>query len=134
MYFKLKNNNNVIFCRYLDVGDTNCAADTDPQLGYTSVFGLFLILLSGVLTAFLLFILEISTNRVKSILKNKKNEDAAEAVPQLVQLTEKENLTMELVKLREKIVEKEELIKRLQESMEEEKDGQMEIRVVEAED
>ena len=114
--------------------NVNCAADTDPELSYTSVFGLFLILVGGALTAFLLFMLEVVMEGMKKLFKKKKATDRNGAITQLVHLTEKERLSVELGKLREKLRERDELIMRLQQVIQEERKAEMEIRIVEAED
>ncbi len=91
-----------------------CAADTDPQLGYSTTFGLFLILLGGVGCAALLLVLEGVIYLVVS-KKKRRTEDGMSQVAELVGMTERERLLGEIVGLKRKLKEKEELIELLKE-------------------
>ncbi len=92
----------------------DCAADTDPQLGYSSVFGLFLILIGGVGLSVTLGIVE-AFAAIGKQKKRGRNLPAQHAIPTLVRMTEREQLSGELDRLKTKLREKEELIRKLSE-------------------
>ncbi len=93
----------------MEVGEVNCAADTDPQLGYSSVFGLFLILVAGAIAAVVLLALELLTR----LIRPRKKAGIITSLPQLVHLSEREKLLAELARMRKKVQEQRELIARL---------------------
>ncbi len=91
----------------------DCALDSDPQLGYNSLFGLFLILLAGVGLSLVLFLAEAAAGilNLREALFSKQQRVGT--LPRLTELSERERMLGELSRLRAKLREKEELIENL---------------------
>ncbi len=90
----------------------DCIADTDPQLGYSSIFGLFLIPIGGAGLSVALVLLEAVSGAVGQ-KRSREGLPGKNAVPILVRMSEREKLLGELDRLRMRLQEKEELIKEL---------------------
>ncbi len=94
-----------------------CSADTDPQLGYSSTFGLFVIVIGGAGASFAVLILE----GLFSLKRGKRREMTSVGV--LVGMTERERLLGEVASLKRKLEEQKSIITKLRRRQEEEEEG-----------
>ncbi len=98
-----------ILSRFYYVKEDDCLADLDSSLDYSTLFGLFLILVAGVASAILMLSLELA---VGAIMRGRRRSRNRGDIFRLKSVSHGEGVLMtELERLRRKVEEQEEMIR-----------------------
>ncbi len=98
-----------ILPRFYHVKEDDCLADLDSSLDYSTLFGLFLILVAGVASAILMLSLELA---VGAIMRGRRRSRNRGDIFRLKSVSHGEGVLMtELERLRRKVEEQEEMIR-----------------------
>ncbi len=103
------------------VSEGDCLAqDTDLELGFPATLGVFLILISGVGISAVLSLMEYAT---RGRLRNREpSRKRSVMVDNLMMMTEKEKLLLEMSRMRDKMKEKDKIIQMLRKQQQQPKE------------